>query len=473
MKNKIFAITLMLAFILTSGFGCKISDSDKKVMMPPFTINVWRVWDGPDSFDEIIANYRKIHPNATINYRKLRFNEYEKELLDALAEDRGPDIFSVHNTWMKKYKTKLEALPPTITMVYPEMQGTLKKEEVPVSRTTKSLTLKDLKDKFVDVVYDDVVMKDFGAQGNNNFEEKIYGLPLSVDTLAMFYNKDLLNNAGIAEPPAYWNKEFQQAVKKLTKQDVKGQIIQSGVALGGSNIDRFSDILSVLMMQNGTQMTDETGNATFNRVPNTMQSQNYNPGLEALHFYTDYSNPAKEVYCWNNKLDKSLDAFAQGKVALVYGYSFNLPTIRSQSPKLNFSIAKLPQIEGSAQSINFANYWIEAVSNKSKHKNESWDFLQFASREDQVKSFLAKTKKPTALKSLVNGQVDDVDIGVFASQVLTAKSWYRGFDPDAAEKIIGEMIDDVVDGQADPDKALGLAAEKVQQTMIAPNKISN
>ena len=53
------------------------------------------------------------------------------------------------------------------------------------------------------------------------------------------------------------SKIFQQNVKKLTKQNNKGQIIQSGVSLGGAyNIERSPDILSVLMMQNGTVMME-------------------------------------------------------------------------------------------------------------------------------------------------------------------------------------------------------------------------
>jgi multiple sugar transport system substrate-binding protein len=143
-------------------------------------------------------------------------------------------------------------MPETISIVYPVIQGTIKKETIPELRTTKSLSLKELKDNFVDVVSYDVILED----------GKVYGLPLSVDTLAMFYNKDLFNNAGISQTPQYWNKEFLQDVKKLTKQDPKKGIIQAGAALGGStNINRFSDILSVLMMQNGSIMM--TGGSAF------------------------------------------------------------------------------------------------------------------------------------------------------------------------------------------------------------------
>jgi len=465
MKQKIKLISLILIIIFLPGFGLKCTSKKVKEHMKPITLEYWRVWDGPDAFEKIIADYKKLHPFITINYRKLRYNEYEKELLDALAEDRGPDIFSIHNTWIKKYQSKITPMPPSITMAYPVVKGSIKKEVIPELRTTKSITLKEIKNNFVDVVYDDVVIK-VTDEKTGETKEQIFALPLAVDTLAMYYNKDLLNNAGVAEPPTYWNREFQQNVKKLTKQDTKGQIIQAGVALGGSkNIERYSDILSVLMMQNGAQMINESNNVMFHKTPESLKGQKYNPGLEALRFYCDFANPAKEVYCWNSDLDNSLDLFIQGKLALMFGYSYHLPIIKARAPKLNFSIAKLPQIEGNPQSINFANYWVETVSNKSKYTNEAWDFIQFATKAEQVKTYLEKTKKPTALRSLINEQVDDIDIGVFAEQVLTAKSWYRGVDSNAAELIIGEMIDSVVAGQDKIENIISLGAKRVQQTI--------
>lgn len=69
-------------------------------------------------------------------------------------------------------------MPGTISMVYPIEKGSIKKEIVYEIRTTPSLSLKNLRAQFVDVVANDVVI--------NN---QIYGLPLSVDTLAMFYRR--------------------------------------------------------------------------------------------------------------------------------------------------------------------------------------------------------------------------------------------------------------------------------------------
>lgn len=431
MPKKIAILFLLGIFLISSGFGCKTTDQKTKQAMTPITINYWRVFDGPDDFDQIIKAYQELHPFVTINYRKLRYAEYENELINALAEDRGPDIFSIHNTWVKKYQNKITPLPPQTTMAYPVLKGSIKKEVVNELQTSNSLTPKDIRDKFVDVVYNDVILED----------GQIYGLPLSVDTLAMFYNRDLFNGAGIIEAPVYWNQDFQQNVKKLTKQNTAKELVQSGVALGGgANINRASDILSILMIQNGAVMM-ENGRVQFNTVPNKpgFKENNYNPGLEALRFYTDFSNPGKEVYSWNEQMPNSLQMFTGGNLAIYFGYSYDLPTIKADAPKLNFSVAKLPQIEGNPQ-MNFANYWVETVSKKSKYANEAWDFVQFMAREDQVISYLEKTKHPTALKALIPKQREDDEIGVFADQVLTAKSWYRGLNPDIAEKAIIDMI---------------------------------
>lgn len=455
MKNKLFAFFLLLTFILTAGAGCTSQSSPKSIK--PISLTYWRVFDDEDAFADIIANYKKIHPNITITYKKFRYEEYEKELLNALAEDRGPDLFSIPSSWVAEYQAKLAPLPAETTILVPVVQGTIKKETIAETQVKKSLTLKGLKTNFVDIVSSDAVLEKDG-------EKKIYGLPLYVDTMAMYYNPSLLNNAGISAPPQYWNAEFQQDVKKLTKQNNQGNIIQSGVALGGNaNIERPQDILSLLMMQNGAMMMDN-GSVLFHTIP-AGGDPKYNPGLEALRFYTDFSNPGKDVYCWNSNLQNSLNMFAQGNLAMMFTYSYNLPVVRALNPKLNFSVAKMPQIQGNSKQVNYANYWLEGVSAKTKNIDAAWDFIQYETSQDQVPSYLKVAKKPTALRALIKTQTDDLDLGIFADQVLTAQSWYHGKDSLAAEKAVSEMIDLTIKSEKDIKQIMEQGAAKVQQTI--------
>lgn len=453
MNKKLVVLFLLFIFIITSGFGCKAPSKEVKKATEPITLEYWRVFDDSDAFTEIIAKYKVLHPNVTINYHKYRIEEYESELINAMAEDRGPDIFSVHNTWVKKYENKIAPLPEQITMAYQVEKTGIQKETVSEMRTTKSLTINDLQRLFVDVVANDAII-----------DGKIFGLPLSVDTLALFYNKDLFNSAGIANPPMYWDQVFQQDVKKLTKQNNKREIIQSGVALGSSkNISRFSDILIALMLQNGSTIV-ENNQVLFHKIPERLASSGYNPGLGALVFFTDFSNPIKEVYSWNETLPQSLEMFISGNLAMTFGYSYDLPTIKARAPKMNFSVVKLPQISGNPE-VNMANYWLETVSKKSKYQNEAWDFVQFAIKEEQAKSYLSKTKKPTALRSLIDFQKSDANLEPFVSQVLTAKSWYHGNNPAGAEQAIGDMITNAAQNYEQLQEVLEFGANQVQQTL--------
>jgi ABC-type glycerol-3-phosphate transport system substrate-binding protein len=215
-------------------------------------------------------------------------------------------------------------------------------------------------------------------------------------------------------------------------------------------------------MQNGAEMADANGLPAFQRTPANL-SRDIPPGVEALTFYTDFANPSKEVFTWDDTQPNSFDAFVAGKTAYYFGYAYALPSIRARAPKLNFGITNVPQIDP-ANKVNFANYWVEGVSRKSKNADAAWDFLQFAAAAEQAKLYLGKTGKPTALRSLVNTQLSDPDVGIFASQVLTAKSWYHGVNVQATQSAFDEMIDSTLSGAA-PDRAINLCAQTVAQTI--------
>ncbi|MDD3102069.1 MAG: extracellular solute-binding protein, partial [Patescibacteria group bacterium] len=330
--------------------------------------------------------------------------------------------------------------------------GTFKKETKVVEEKKKTPVLRELQEKYVDTVPKDVII-----------DNKLYGLPLSLDILVLYYNKELLNNAGIVNPPANW-QEFADDVRLLTFKDKDGNFVQSGTALGGiDNVANLSDILSLLMLQNGTTMISESGQASFNRP--AVDDASYFPGEEALRFYTDFATPGKEIYCWNEKMTNSLDAFIQGKTAFLFGYSDFLPTIKEKAPKLNFDIIKAPQITGSLKEVNFASYPIETISKKNTHPDESWAFLLYATEEANNKTFLEKTKHPTAIRSLIQFQLEDFDLAPFVKGVLTAQTWYQGKNYSLVEESFKEMVRNVLTGTKEIKQALDYCVQKVNLTL--------
>jgi len=107
MKKKLFVLFLLFTFVLTSAFGCKNASQAPATATKTVTITYWRVFDDQDAFADIMSSYQKLHPNVNFEYKKFRYDEYEKELLNALAEDRGPDIFSINNAWLPQYMDKV------------------------------------------------------------------------------------------------------------------------------------------------------------------------------------------------------------------------------------------------------------------------------------------------------------------------------------------------------------------------------
>jgi multiple sugar transport system substrate-binding protein len=457
-------VAVTVAVLLFGGFGCRGVDREVAQRTQRITLKYWRVFDGEDVMTELIDDYRRLHPNILIDYRRLTFDEYERALLSALAEDSGPDVFSLHNTWVREWQPRLLPVPPVLSVPFREVKGSIKKEVITVIRDIPGMSVKQLANDYIDVVSKDVVIPTEQADPRAPLVDRVYGLPLFVDTMVMFYNRDILNNAGIAQPATDW-RTFHEQVKKITRLDEIGTIIQSGAALGtADNVERASDILALLMIQNGTQMIDANGMAAFDKYPPELAGRPLPPGAEALVFYSDFANPEKEVYTWNDKMPPSLAAFVNGQTAYFFGYSYHLPLIRFNNADLNLGIASFPQIEGN-KPVHYANYWVEVVSNKTKYPNETWDFVQFLTKAENAQRYLAKTRKPTALRSLVNGQLEDLDLSVFAAQLPNATSWYTGTDATATEEAFHEMIRQMHAGEADPKRIVELGATKVNQTI--------
>lgn len=453
-----------------AGAGCtKGPDAATVKAMEPKILNIWAVIDDMDVYGPLIQAYNAAHPQITINYRRLRNEEYESALLNALAEDRGPDIFMVHDTWVGKYLPKIAPMPASTQMAYRFAQGSSTNRSYTYElHNEKSLTLKQLKEDYSDAVANDAIRRINTAKEGAAplLEDKVVALPMSVDTMAMYVNKDLLNAAGIPTIPDTWDK-FQATIPRLIKIDGSGKILQAGTAMGlAANVERATDIMSILMMQNGAEMTSGDGYPTFAFLPSSLSgSREVTPGLQALNFYLDFANPDKEIYTWNADMPNSLDAFTQGRVAYFFGYSYHLPTIKTRAPKLNLAIAKLPQIEGNPV-VNYANYWLWTVSKKSKNTDVAWNFINFITQQDNEKQYLDLAKRPPAHKALIDKYLEDESLGVFASQILTSRSWYKGADATAMEKALSTMIGDgAVTKPEDRNRILLIAQDKVGQTM--------
>ncbi len=388
----------------------------------PIQITWWKTFEDTQNIQPLIQDYQATHRNVTINFVKKDVATYDQDLLNAFASGKGPDIFSIHNDWLPQELDKVAPMPDAL------------------------MSVRTYKDTFANVAADDFVT-----------DNKIYAIPLNLDVLALFYNEDLLGNSGISTPPTTW-KDLETDVEKITKQNTPGDFTRSGVAMGtAANVNRAVDILSLLMLQNGTQMySSDFSSATFDQTTN----QNENPGSTALQFYTQFADPSKRSYTWNARSDNSVDAFTQNKVAMMLSYFYMRPQILAKAPNLNWEVGAVPQISPDVVKVNFANYWGEAVSNKSKNTDAAWDFLNFISSKDELSKYYKQHQLIGSRKDILQEQISDPVLGVFAENALTAKSVYKK-DPNKFEAVFSNMIDDVAVRGLTPQEAISNAAQQL------------
>lgn len=443
---------VLLGMVTLSLSGCGLRPKETPYKMK---LEVWGVFDDSDAFQEVIGKYKELNPNvAEISYRKFNVDTYRQDLLDALAAGNGPDIFLVRNSWTPAFADKIVVAPDGM------------------------IDERSFRNTFVDAVGDDFVTS----------EGKISGIALSADSLSLYYNKDLLDAAGIARPPLSWD-EFQDDVRLLTRINSFGEITQSGVALGTSaNINRSTDVLSALFLQNGVLVP--RGASDDLRLSGAA-------GVNALSFYTQFANPTSSLYTWNPLMHYSIDAFYEGTAAMMINYSWHFDTIKRKNIKLNFAVAPLPQPLG-AQPFNFPNYWGFVVAkNKTAPEGtndaalyskarifEAWQFLKYAAFPntgsvtlqnvltgntktfpttfDPAEAYLAKTKRPAARRDLIEKQRTDPVLGPFADGNLIARSW-KQTDPESIEKILGDMIRSVNLGEATVQQALSTGEARINQ----------
>ncbi|MEY4744350.1 MAG: hypothetical protein RL272_295, partial [Candidatus Parcubacteria bacterium] len=322
--RKFLPFALLAAMVL-AGAGCNIASP--QVQIKPVTLEYWRTQDDPDTMADQIAAYKKLHPNIDIVYRKMREEDYEKLLLEAFAENRGPDLFSIPNVWVGGWKTKIMTVPKETTI--PTQTVNAQKQIVTVKKKTPGMSILDMRNRFVEGVTKDLILPFVDTPGKPPVD-KIVGIPLSADTLALFYNKDILKRGNIEKPPDTW-RDIQEYAQKLSIFEDKAAgnpegpptgIKQSGAPIGLAKNVRYNvDILSAIMAQNGAPMSDDYyGNATFdNFPPQGSEGHPYPPGIEALIFYQSFSIPGSPNYSWNDKMPDSLDAFITGKSAFFFG----------------------------------------------------------------------------------------------------------------------------------------------------------
>lgn len=346
----------------------------KKAVEEKVTLHWWGLWEDVNVMQPIIDDFHAKHSNVTIIYEKEDPKSYNERLLTRIQNGTGPDIFRYHNSW----------IPEVLSVLAP--------------LSTDAITLDTFNKSFYPV-----------AQSDLEKNGAMYGIPLEIDTLSLFVNQSIFQAAGQKVPTA-WDI-FPDVARSLTVKDDTGRIKTAGVALGTyDNITHAPDILTLLFSQNGVNL---------NNIVSTAKNAS-----DTLTFYTTFAKDRNNV--WDATLDPSVVAFSKGNLAMFFGYSYDVFTIKQANPTLNFKIYPVPHLPNRLQTS--ASYWVEGVSIKSQHQKEAMMFMNYLSQKDtEQKLFTLQSKtrlfgEPYARVELASSLKDNPYLAPFVSQAKTAIS---------------------------------------------------
>lgn len=371
----IIGVILLLLFFFRLVLPFFSKPKEKNVVL-----TYWGLWEDAGIMNQVLANFQQENPRIKVNYQKQDIKDYRDRVMTRIQNGTGPDIFMYHNTWLPLFARMLTPLSSDV------------------------LTASEFKKAYYPVIQKDVVRN--GA---------IFGLPLSIDTLSLFINTQALQ-AGGQQVPKDWN-EFIKVSNALTVKEQDGKIKTAGAALGSyDNITHAPDIISLIMLQNGTDLYNLT---------NTSKAAS-----EALDFYTSFVKSGSNV--WDETLDPSIIAFAKGNLVMYFGYSWDIFTIQALNPKLVFSTNPVPNLPG--KNLTIASYWVNGVSASGKNQKEALLLMRYLARKDVQQKFYTETAKtrlfgePYARMDLGQLLKDNKLVFPFVSQAQFAESSFFASD---------------------------------------------
>lgn len=355
----------------------------------------------------------------TVNYREQKADTYEQNLIEAFAKDTGPDLFILTPDMLLENSNFIYKIP------------------------YQSLPEKSFRTSYIDGA--DILLANDG----------VFGYPLLVDPLVLYYNKDMLSNEGILYPPTSWDELFNLN-SKLTKKGSDGTITQSMIALGQyDNVNHSKDILSMLLLQSGNSLVSRTDTGYSMTIKDSLPG-GVSPFEQIVNYFLEFSNPSNDSYSWNRSMPDSLDMFTSGKLAFYVGYASELFKIQSINPNLSFDVTTIPQTKGSNIKRTYGEMYTLVASKKSKNLASGLALESLLIAPDFEKSLGVSASLPTANRSLLSEKQANPYLSTFFNEAVIARSW---LDPnkEQSDSIFKELIENSLSNKLSVSDAINKA----------------
>lgn len=221
-----------------------------------------------------------------------------------------------------------------------------------------------------------------------------YGIPHLADAYAVYYNKTLLDAAGLT-PPTTWT-EMEETAAALA---VDGR---SGLAVSGIEGAEGATGLVIRTLAEGGDLAEfdsAAGETALNSFKTMADSGAMSPG----------------VLTWNE--DDVKNQFATGQAAMMINSATYVSVLREENPELEWDVALLPK--GSEDQLTFLSAENLTIGEGSEHSDAAWDLIKFMQQPEELAIYLPERNKLPARDDVPDESEDPVR-ATFAEQLQSA-----------------------------------------------------
>lgn len=410
-KKLVGAATLGMAVALVlTGCGSGSADEGGAASGDGGTVTLKLVaadyGDGPTAENSsekfwtgVVDEFQTANPGIKVDVQVINWNDIDKQVATMVQNGQMPDILQTGD-----YSGFVG-------------DGLLHKVDEVLSPNTQS----DLLAKFAE----------FGKVDGTG-----YGIPFVSSARALFYNKDLFDKAGVAEPPKTWD-ELKAAAEKLKAAGVAQPF---GLPLGQEEAQAESFLW---FMGNGGGYKDASGTWSIDSAQN----------VESFKFLKELHDAGLTTPNPGTKDRKDVWAdFAAGKVGMVNGGPMSIP-IFEKGGLSNFGVAPIAGKSGPLDTTLGVQDWMMAF-NKNGHPEEIKKFLDFYFASSAAQKISDTYKLLPVTTSGIEKLSSDEKLKPFLDALPNA-TFYPFTDPKWSE--VNTQIKQTVGGalSGDPAQVLG------------------
>ena len=378
-----------------------------------------------DVVDTLIEQFEAENPGITVEQQTFPYDAFQQQVAAAVPAGEGPDVVNLFYGWLPAWADAGYLIPlPEETFDPAAIEG----DFIPTVQAAR-------------------------------YEDAYWGLPTAVRNLALFYNQDMLEEAGITEPPATWD-EFVTVARQLTVgENGRYERIGYGVAPDGQDHNLIREVL--VRQYGGVPYSEDNTQVTYNSPE----------GKEAFAFYTSWAtdDPIGVANFVPGGSSGSAAGYRTGflaeRIAMVIDGSFAIDTFSEAG--FNWSVAELPVLEEGGTRANFSSFWMNGLTPQAEESPETLEaaslFLEFLTSEAAMQTWLTEVGELPARAALAEDPAlaKDPVYGPFI-RALPYSSATFFVNEDEQRRLILDAVNRVWQEDAEPGAALDEAAAEEQ-----------